>query len=429
MLTADMVRVRRRGDTLQLQPLVPASASQAKAQEALRELASLAERILETLRDHVGESREEVLTELQGVPVRARLQKVAAGLRKLALDACEFEAEGGDEAPELRASLFETAATLRREAASQQEFSVAETVSAFAEERGVTPEVLMRRLFADLRGHHRLLSAPTLSGTQLLEAYDLGQAQAVLLRATALQVVVSDTHAATLRYLFRKLKFHGLMHTITALPAKKNDAGERVQRYEITLDGPLSLFQASTKYGLSLALTLPALRACQAFELSAQVLWGKERAALTFELQGGRGDDAADKASAPGVRPEVEALVASFAKKDTGWKVSSAGKILNVPGLGVCVPDLTFTHRESGHCVHLEVMGFWSRDAVFRRVELVQAGLKTPMIFAVPARLRVSEEVLEDGLPASLYVFKSVLSRKAILERLEASRLGVGEGS
>ena len=83
MLTADMVRVRRRGDTLQLQPLVPASASQAKAQEALRELASLAERILETLRDHVGESREEVLTELQGVPVRARLQKVAAGLRKL----------------------------------------------------------------------------------------------------------------------------------------------------------------------------------------------------------------------------------------------------------------------------------------------------------------------------------------------------------
>ena len=66
------------------------------------------------------------------------------------------------------------------------------------------------------------------------------------------------------------------------------------------------------------------------------------------------------------------------------------------------------------------MLGFWSRDAVWKRVELVRAGLDAPMIFAVPARLRVSEAVLEDDLPGSLYVFKSVLARKAILERLDA---------
>jgi predicted nuclease of restriction endonuclease-like RecB superfamily len=120
----------------------------------------------------------------------------------------------------------------------------------------------------------------------------------------------------------------------------------------------------------------------------------------------------------------VEALLASFDKQDSGWTAAHAGEILNVPGLGVCVPDLTFTHTQTGQVVHLEVLGFWSRDAVWKRVELVRAGLDASMIFAVPARLRVSEEVLEDDLPGSLYVFKSVLSRKAILERLEALRGG-----
>ena len=191
---------------------------------------------------------------------------------------------------------------------------------------------------------------------------------------------------------------------------------------------------------------LPALRACAAFELEADVLWGPTRDPLVFSLSGGRstapdagggdveragdGDTELDvgprtaSAVTPAERPEVEALLASFDKQDCGWAAARAGEILNVPGLGVCVPDLTFTHTETGQVVHLEVLGFWSRDAVWKRVELVRAGLAAPMIFAVPARLRVSEEVLEDDLPGSLYVFKSVLSRKAILERLEALRGG-----
>jgi predicted nuclease of restriction endonuclease-like RecB superfamily len=149
----------------------------------------------------------------------------------------------------------------------------------------------------------------------------------VLLRASEVRVIVSDPHAPTLRYLFHKLKFHGLMHTITpvagaevrdhtgpsrrasatapAAPPKAKTAkapakGPRppsarrrcraplATRYAITLSGPLSLFQASTKYGLALALVLPALRACASFELEADVLWGPTRDPLVFTLSGGR---------------------------------------------------------------------------------------------------------------------------------------------
>jgi hypothetical protein len=438
-----MVRARRRGDTLTLSPLVPAGA---KGELVRAELLKLAQDTLTALTRGVGHSREQVDAALSGLVVRAALKKVSVGLAKLALDACEFSADAGDDARALRAELFTEAAAARMAATSQQDFSVAQLKAAAAARQGCSVEDLSARLYADLRGQHVLLSGPPMSAHHLLDAYELGQAQAVLLRATEVRVVVSDPHAPTLRYLFRKLKFHGLLHEITPLSDSAATGPPTATRYAITLSGPLSLFQASTKYGLALALTLPALRACASFELEADVLWGPNRDRLRFTLSGGRdaqraagpapasepsdGDAPAALGSEPGPqsgaptapagRPEVEALVASFDKLDGPWRATHAGEILNVPGLGVCVPDVTFTHRDTKQVVHLEVLGFWSRDAVFRRVELIEAGLDAPMIVAVPARLRVSEEVLDDDLPGSLYVFKSVLSRKAVLARLEA---------
>jgi predicted nuclease of restriction endonuclease-like RecB superfamily len=93
---------------------------------------------------------------------------------------------------------------------------------------------------------------------------------------------------------------------------------------------------------------------------------------------------------------------------------------LDVPGAGLCIPDLVFKERGTGARVYFEVLGYWSRDAVWRRVELVQAGLREPVLFAVSSRLRVSEEVLSDDDSAALYVYKGALSARAVLRKLEA---------
>jgi uncharacterized protein len=69
--------------------------------------------------------------------------------------------------------------------------------------------------------------------------------------------------------------------------------------------------------------------------------------------------------------------------------------------------------------IYLELMGYWSRAAVWRRVELVQAGLGERILFAVSSRLRVSEEVLGGELPGALYVYKGAMSAKVVAERLE----------
>jgi hypothetical protein len=89
-----------------------------------------------------------------------------------------------------------------------------------------------------------------------------------------------------------------------------------------------------------------------------------------------------------------------------------------LPGVGLCVPDLRFTRLEDGVVVFLEVLGFWSREAVFRRLDLVRGGLPATILFAVPERLRVSETLLDDRDDAALYVWKGVMHRGAIEEKL-----------
>jgi predicted nuclease of restriction endonuclease-like RecB superfamily len=86
--------------------------------------------------------------------------------------------------------------------------------------------------------------------------------------------------------------------------------------------------------------------------------------------------------------------------------------------VGLCIPDLRFVHRDTGEVAYLELLGYWSRDAVWKRVELVAKGLRERVIFAASSRLRVSEEVLDDAAPSELYVYKGTLLPKEVLRRL-----------
>lgn len=447
MLTADLVRARRKGDTLTLTKL---------NSKALEEARGIAESYLTRAEEAAGvhATRAQVMESFGEVPVSSRLQKVAAGLRKLILDRCTFEAEalGGDASPaELRMSLFETAASARREAESQDAFDREGILAAF----GATldppraADEVMGALYSDLKAAHRLVSFEALGVDALLDAYRLGQAQAVLLRAESVEVDIFTTAEGAdpmaIRHLFSKLKFRGLLHRIERLPAGQGAAPTRdggapgevpadttdaadaneaddagASGYRITIDGPFSMFRASTKYGLALALGLPAIRACASWELRAKVYWGKARTPLSFTLSSET--DAARAPASPGQRPEVDKVLVKWAKRQTDWRVEVASALLDMPGHGICVPDLTFTHAKTGVVVHLEVLGFWSRDAVWRRVEWAEGALPqlgARILFAVPSRLRVSEEVL-DASSSALYVFKGALVPKTLEAHLDA---------
>jgi predicted nuclease of restriction endonuclease-like RecB superfamily len=323
----------------------------------------------------------------------------------LATDACEFD-EGSTLDPiELRRELFTQAAQFRRSGAS--EFDRERQIRAIAEHRGVDADAIEEALYADLPTAHLLRKANLPSAEGLLAQHDLAQHQAVLLRAVRLQARVFCSSAGTYRALFRKLKFHRLLYSIAKL--------DRGKGYAIHLDGPFSLFEQTTKYGVQFALVLPAIMECDVWDLSAELRWGKDRRPLRYHVRGSC--TGCPTAQAP-QSDEVMALLSELRSAAADWNVAVADDILDLPGIGLCVPDLVFVERQTGRKVFLEVLGFWSRAAVWKRIELAQAGLPHPIVFAVSRHLRVSEEALSDETPAALYVYARAMNAKAILERV-----------
>jgi hypothetical protein len=395
LLTADLASVRRRGDELRLAPLDDRARARVEA---------LAAAYREIARAGVGRAREEVEAAFRELEVPAAERRLAAAVLKLVRDGCVFEEPATADAAALRRALFRRASTARRAGA----FDRVVLVEAAAVERGATAPDVERGLFADRAGALRLVAVEAPAPAILAAGFELAQAQAVLLRAVKVSATVRAREAATYRRLFRRLKFLRLLPTIVPLP----EGG-----YQLDIDGPFSLFQAVTKYGLQLGLALPALAECDAWTLDADVRWGAERRPARFRLEG-RATPAGGKERAV-LPPDLEAFVASFEKLGSEWRVDRDPAVLDLPGAGLCIPDLAF-ERADGARVYLELLGFWSREAVWRRVDLVRAGLPHRILFAASRDLRVSEELLEDVPTAALYVFSRVLNARAVLGRLAA---------
>jgi hypothetical protein len=362
--------------------------------------------MIELARAHVGKTRAELDEVLDAVVGGAKDRKLADGLAKLIWDRAELAEAAAIDPEELRHEVFVRAQAGWQQTGEGDRFDRAAVVAAIAGERGITVEELERALYADLREAHVVTAFPSITAPRLVEAYDLAQPQAVLLRATRVVVEVESAIPGAYRTLFRKLKFLRLLCAITPL----------AKGYRIEIDGPFALFESSTRYGLALAMALPAIRELDRWSLVADLRWGTDRSPLRCLLDG-RGEAAGDE---PHVTDEVAALLDAFATLATPWRAAPATTILDLPGHGVCVPDLSFEHTQTGECIHLEVMGYWSRDAVWKRIELVQAGLDHRILFAVGQQLRVSEAVLDEDLPGALYVYKRTMSAKAIAERLDA---------
>jgi uncharacterized protein len=396
VISPDLVRARKRNGVLSLATM--SVDAQARAQ-------ALAEQVLAVILAGVNQTRVFVEAELSALESTPQEKKLLSALKKLALDDSTFDSNAALDAPSLRREVFSRAVSVRQELAIGAHFDRAGVIAEVAASLGLAPEALESGLYSDLRSAERLLKAPSYDAHGLVARHGRAEVQAVLLCSVRVVAQVRCASADQYRMLFQKLKFRQLLFQLSA----ENGGG-----YRIEIDGPYSLFESVTKYGLELALLLPALEACDSVKLTADLRWGKKREALKFSLELGR----AEALEPAPLRDDIQALLEAFAASE-GWRAEAAQQILDLPGIGLCVPDLCFTNQRTGEQVLCEVLGFWNREAVWRRVELVERGLTTKIVFAVSARLRVSEEVLGDTESAALYVYKGAINPKALQRKLE----------
>jgi hypothetical protein len=411
LLTVDLVRVRRKKDGT----LSPAYLTGANAARLL----PVAAAYLGIHRDGIGRTRDELDDAVAAVDVPARDRVAALGLLKVIEDRCSFEVQDGADPEKLREEVFAASARAHQALDLRAEFDRAAVLAEVAAKLGMTVEAVEAGLYADLRGNEKLQTCDALTPEAAVERYNLGLAQAILLRASRVTVRLEGEDPRTYKRIFRAVRFHQLIHVVKGTPKTG---------YTIELDGPFSLFDSVQRYGFRLALFLPTVLACKSFHVRADVLWGKEREPFAFEI--GPDDGLVPQAPEPtDTTPELEVFVAAFKRLESAWKVRRSDRIFALPGEIVCVPDLVFENRDTGEEVFLEVFGFWSRAAVWQRVEQIrEGGLKLRLLLAVQKQLRVSEEVLGDEDAGEVYVYKTAISPRAVLERLAGERRA-GKGS
>jgi predicted nuclease of restriction endonuclease-like RecB superfamily len=365
-----------------------------------------AERLLDLFRGQEGRSRGELEEDLADAFGEEGGQLVYRGLAKLLEDRCEFEVVSGQPPGLLREAVFRAAARSRQQGQGPRgegalvlpaPFDRPAVLRQVADEVGLTPEAVEQGLFADLKSAQRLIRFKDTSAGRLLQRYNVALAQAVLLRSTRVHVAVRHEPPPRYRQLLRLVKFRRL---ICEVEKTGPDC------YRLHLDGPLSLFSATQKYGLQLALFLPAVLLCRDFDLEAELRWGPQRKPKTFGLSPGDGLVSHAVDSGTYVPPELAMFVELFRKKVDGWDIAEESEVFPL-GDGFWVPDFRLTQRRGGREVYLEVLGFWRRSSAESHLRRLREHAAQPFLLAVSDGLRIDDAELE-GLPAGIHRFRQM---------------------
>ena len=211
-----------------------------------------------------------------------------------------------------------------------------------------------------------------------------------------------------MRQLFRYLKFFQLLHSAT----REGDT------LTVRVDGPSSLFRQTTRYGRQLANFLPAVLLCEGpWKMRGTILWTKARHRKTLELDDGDGLVSHYRDTGAWRSPANQHFADRFRASKTKWKLQEGRVPIDLGGRALIYPDYTLTKGKQS--VHLEIVGFWRREWLDRRIELLNKYGPGNLVMAVSKKLRGCAEALED-FDGAVVVFTEILSTKKVLAAVES---------
>jgi predicted nuclease of restriction endonuclease-like RecB superfamily len=378
----------------------------------------VAESLLLLYREGTGMTRGEIESEVDSLfGGGGKATQVHRGLAKVLEDRAEFEVVADLPPEDVREKVFTAAAEYRRALLTgsavpgqRPRFHRDVVLGAVASELKLEPSAIVNSLFADLRDENRLLKFEDITAQRLIDRYNVALAQAVLLRSVQVRVEVHNEKPARYRQLFRRLKFHRLLYRVE---------GSMRDGYVFQIDGPLSLFSATTKYGLQVAWFLPALLHCTDFRLDAELRWGPRREPRSFHLESRDGLCSHQADTGTYTPAELVAFVERFRQVAPAWEISESTEVLELGREGVWVPDYRLVHQASGADVFLEVLGFWKRTSLERLLRLLPRYGPPRFILAISDRLKVDEGVLQD-LQGPILRFKEIPNASELAVLLDA---------
>lgn len=379
-----------------------------------REHGAIAQALIDCFGEYRSKTQGELdqrLAELEGETADYKFKRGLAHLLRKGF--CTFEEVSPLDPIELRRRVFALAA---QAAASPEQTERNLTAIAQQLSQETATEVLLEQvrsgLYADLPSNRILTEYTPPSPEALLHRYNLSQVQGIFYQATQVVLNAHRNDPGEYKLLFRYLKLFQLMAYIE---------GDADQGFTITVDGPTSLFKASTRYGLSLAKLLPALLHVTRWSMTAKL---QRRDFYTQELRPGQFTLNADCGLVSHYPPGKtydsmleESFVKRWEKLKTEWRLEREVDLIAIPG-SVMIPDFRLVHPD-GRSRLLEIVGYWRPEYLRKKFSQVRQSGRDDLILAVSERLNLEKAGVKlDQVTIPIIWFKDKLSPKAVLEIL-----------
>ena len=400
MLTLDLLRYRIKEDEIYARYVNPKN----------RKYRTIARDLIEIYGAHLNKTRGSLASALADYEAADTTYHVTRGLAKLLEDRSEFTIQSPIEPEVLREKIFAYGSKRHPVVTKRDRFhrhTREKVLAKIADEFKVSGDEVMAGMYADLEENRRLTAFDPPTIEWLLDRYNVALAQAMLYRASEMTIRIYRNIPTKYRLVFQFIKFFKLMHVVS---------GNNADGYQIVLDGPASMFRLSQKYGIQMALFLPALLHCDRWWLDATIVMSRNDH-LRFELNDDfglqshyRDPDEFDS--------ELERHFATqFDKIDTEWTLERETDIIDLKDT-VMIPDFAFAHPD-GRRALMEIVGFWTPDYLQKKLWKLKRTAMPNMIIAVSDQLNCSTEDFRD-IPGEVLFFKTRIKPKEVLEKVEA---------
>lgn len=300
-----------------------------------------------------GYSRQQI-EELQSALVQSYSLKIGGGLALVCQKLAEWSGSSEIEYPQIRRELFLNSAKLLQ---SGESLTLAEF------QKRLPIEVT--DIYGDLPSNERMIGFPThISPKNLLNRYNIGLVQGLLLHAGEIEITIKNPPAEELRRLFKYLKFCRLLAEIRVNSKKQ---------LKIVVSGPLNLFSDSRKYGLQLATFFPAITNMPEWKISTELKLEHGRGGkLSLDQKSGLVSHY--RSYSAYIPEEIRLFYRHFKEKSTQFTLEESGSFITLSGGEVIFPDLTFKSVATGNIYQLELFHRYHKHQLLRRLEQLKNG-------------------------------------------------------
>ncbi|MFX0097456.1 MAG: DUF790 family protein [Candidatus Hodarchaeota archaeon] len=361
--------------------------------------------VIQTYENHVGRTKGELAETIKEIEDMGYDYRYVRGLSVLLDRRCQLESKASIDPVEVRREVFGIAHEAELPTTKDARSKILREVGL---KLGIETKELEESLYADMEDNLLIMDFKAVEPETLIKEYNLGLTQTLLFYSTELIF----TTQGNWQEIFRQIKWLGLIYTI-----QKHE-----ETFQMRVDGPLSLFRLSRRYGTRIAKLLPAIIRSKEWNVRAKVLRHRaERRLLNLELNSEKHGEfiissrlSRDKES---YDSEVEEDFAHrFRALKTGWELVREPDPIPVNN-HVMIPDFGF--HKAGLKIYLEVMGFWTPQYLKGKIKKLEGVIDIDMIIAADKNL-ACQKLDEIGKRMNVVYYKRKIPLKPIIAYLKS---------